>query len=213
MKWNKIKPYLKMRRMPIMTRFILCLQIVLFGACNSSSKESKSIMEETTKTVKNVQKAEDFRERLKAMDPATEAELKNWLPTAIGDFNRTEFGTSHVPQNEIASAEATYTIGDNDKKLVLRIVDGASKSGLIAIGSHYMAQNLDIDNVKNSGHEKTYEKNGLKVLETYVKKISLYRINFLYDMRFGITVEGYHLNQDELWQIIDKLKVEQLRTL
>ena len=214
MSWlNTFNTIKKIKRLQLLSIGHTCFILLMFSACNTSTKESKSIIEDATKTVKNVQKAEDFRERLEAMNPATEAELKNWLPHKIGDFKRTEFGNSHAPQNEIASAEGIYKDDTTDQKISIKIVDGASKSGLIAINSHYMAQNLKIENVKKSGHEKTYEHNGLKVLETYVQKSSFYRISFLYDMRFGITIETYHLSHEELWQVITSLNLKQLKQL
>lgn len=76
-----------------------------------------------------------------------------------------------------------------------------------------MAQNIKINSKKTAGYEKTYELNGLKVLETYVKKDNFYRKLFLYDMRFGITVESYGLSNDELWELIKSLDNSKLNEL
>ncbi|CAM1339412.1 hypothetical protein [Tenacibaculum aestuarii] len=187
---------------------ILCLFFI--WSCNTDKKESKEILQETVKAVKKASKTNDFRERLKATEPATEAQLKNWLPENLGDFKRETFTTSRISQNDIASAGAIYK-NDENHKLEISIVDGASKDGLLAINTHYMAQNMKINSKKASGYEKTYERNGLKVLETYVKKDNFYRMLFLYDMRFGITVESYGLNNDELWKIIEELDYSKLR--
>ena len=76
-----------------------------------------------------------------------------------------------------------------------------------------MAQNIKINSKKASGYEKTYERNRLKVLETYVKKDNFYRVLFLYDMRFGITVESYGISNDELWELIKSLDNSKLNEL
>jgi len=193
---------------PQKTYFIILL-LFIFWSCNTNKKENKEVLQETVKAVKKAPKTNDFRERLKATEPATEAQLKNWLPENLGDFKRETFTTSRISQNNIASAGAIYK-NDENHKLEISIVDGASKNGLLAINTHYMAQNMKHSNTNSSGYEKTYERNGLKVLETYVKKDNFYRVLFLYEMRFGITVESYGLSNDELWQAIEKLNYTKL---
>jgi|GEM_PF-5963875 len=192
------------------------ITVTLLSACGSTTKEkeeTKAIVEETVKTVKNQQKSDDFREQLKAQEPATEAQFQNWLPENIANFNRKEFTKTRISQDNIASAGAIYNNENDTKNLEIKIVDGASKDGLLAIQSHYMAQTLELNNVKPSQHEKTYEKNGLKVLETYVKKDEFYRVSFLYNMRFGITIENNGLSYDEVWQVIDALDLKRLNSL
>ena len=193
---------------PQKTYFIILL-LFIFWSCNTNKKENKEVLQETVKAVKKAPKTNDFRERLKATEPATEAQLKNWLPENLGDFKRETFTTSRISQNNIASAGAIYK-NDENHKLEISIVDGASKNGLLAINTHYMAQNMKHSNTNSSGYEKTYERNGLKVLETYVKKDNFYKVLFLYEMRFGITVESYGLSNDELWQAIEKLNYTKL---
>lgn len=193
---------------------ILLIVILLLSlwSCNNSTKENKDIIKETVKAVKEIPKTNDFRERLKATEPATEAQFQNWLPIILGDLKRTEFTSTRISQNDIASAGAIYTNGDN-KKIILTIVDGASKDGLLAIQSHYMAQNTALNSTKTSGYEKTYEHNGLKVLETYVKDSGFYRVLYLYNLRFGITLESHGLSYDELWQVISEIDFNKLNTL
>ena len=181
-------------------------------SCSNTKKENKEILQETVKTIKKAPKSNDFRERLKNTEPATEAQLKNWLPENLGNLKRETFTTSRISQNNIASAGAIYK-NDENQKLEITIVDGASKDGLLAINTHYMAQNMKINSNKASGYEKTYERNGLKVLETYAKKDNFYRVLFLYDMRFGITLKSYNLSNDELWSLIDKLDKSELNNL
>ncbi len=91
----------------------------------------------------------------------------------MSDFKRETFTTSH----NIASSGAIYK-NDENHKLDISIVDGASKDGLLAINTHYMAQNMKHSNTNSSGHEKTYERNGLKGLETCIKKDNFYRVLF-----------------------------------
>ncbi|RKF02837.1 hypothetical protein C8N26_2687 [Tenacibaculum lutimaris] len=196
---------------PQKTYFIILLLFFIWS-CNTNKKESKEILQETVKAVKKAPKSNDFRERLKTTEPATEAQLKNWLPENLGNFKRETFTTSRISQNSIASAGAIYK-NDENQKLEITIVDGASKDGLLAINTHYMAQNMKINSNKASGYEKTYERNGLKVLETYAKKDNFYRVLFLYDMRFGITLKSYNLSNDELWSLIDKLDKSELNNL
>ncbi|MTE26070.1 hypothetical protein [Winogradskyella ouciana] len=191
--------------------FLITLTICSCGNDAKKEKEGREVIAQTKKVVKEVPKSNDFREQLKATDPATEAQFQNWLPENLGDFKRSEFTKTRISQNDIASAGAIYVNGD--KRLELAIVDGASKDGLLAINSHYMAQNLKLDNTNASGYEKTYERNSLKVLETYIKKDNFYRALFLYNMRFGIKIESHGLNNDELWQVIDTLNLEKLNDL
>jgi hypothetical protein len=183
------------------------------ASCDSDSKKNKTSSEETVKTVKSQKKSGDFRENLKFQDPATEAQFQNWLPKSIGAFKRSQFTKTRISQKDIASAGAIYTHDDDTKKLEIKIVDGASKDGLLAIQSHYMAQTLELNNVKPSKYDKTYENNGLKVLESYVKQDSFYRVSFLHNMRFGITIESNGLSYDEVWQVIMALDLNKLNSL
>ena len=186
--------------------------LAFFLGCNSKTEQDKKIIKEVTKMVKEKPKTEDFRERLKTTTPASEKQLQSILPTTLGSLERTEFTKSRISQNDIASAGAIYTDGTN-KKIIVSIVDGASKDGLLAIQTHYMAQTLELNSIKSSGHEKTYEKNGLKILETYVKKDEFYRISYLYDMRFGVTLETHKLPREALDQIIEQLNLNELKNL
>lgn len=190
---------------------ILVLVLTLLS-CNDSTKKNKAIIKETIKTVKEIPKSEDFREHLKATEPATEEQFKNWLPHQLGELKRIEFTKTRIPQEEIASAGAVYMDKAN-KKLELTIVDGASESGLLAISSHYSAQNLKFSSIKKSGYQKTYSNKGLKVLETYVAKDSYYEVKFLYNMRFGITLVSRGLSYDELWKNITTLELDNLKSL
>jgi len=182
--------------------FIAIATLVFFLGCNSKTEKNKETIKETTEMVKEQPKSGDFRERLKQTTPATEEQLQSVFRNNLGDFDRAEFTKSRISQSDIASAGAIYTNGAT-KKIEVSIVDGASRDGLLAIQTHYIAQTLALNSVKSSGHEKTYEKNGLKVLETYVKKDELYRVSFLYDMRFGITFESHGVSHEELWRTIE----------
>lgn len=192
---------------------LLIMLLLTLMSCNNSTKENKVIIQETIKTVKETPKINNFRERLKATKPATESQFKNWLPTNLGDFKRMEFTKSRISQNDIASAGAIYKNNDTTKKIEITIVDGASKEGLLAINSHYMAQTMKFSSKKSSSYQKTYENNGLKVLETYVEKDSYYEVKFLVDMRFGITVVSLGINHDALWRAISELDIEKLNSL
>lgn len=199
-------------------KYLLKTIVIIFGlfflfCCGDDKTKNKQIIQETVKTVKEIPKTNDFRAQLKATMPATEVQFKDWLPTSINRFKRTEFMNIRGSQNDIATAGAIYGNEDSTKKLEIKIADGASKDGLLAIQSHYLAQTLEINNVKPSHYEKTYEKNGLKVLENYVKKDSFYRVSFLYAMRFGITIESHGLDYDELWQTITMLDITKLNSL
>ena len=196
---------------PLKTIAITFSSFFLFS-CGDDKSKNKQIIQKTVKVVKETPKTNDFRERLKMTEPATETQFQNWLPTNLGNFKRAEFTTSSISQNDIASAGAIYTDGDG-KKLELTIVDGASKDGLLAINSHYMAQTMKFSSEKSSGHQKTYENKGLKVLETYVAKDSYYEVKFLYNMRFGITLVSRGLSYDELWTIITELELDNLKNL
>ncbi|PWK21146.1 hypothetical protein LX92_03947 [Maribacter polysiphoniae] len=196
---------------PLKTIAITFSSFFLFS-CGDDKSKNKQIIQKTVKAVKETPKTNDFREHLKMTEPATETQFQNWLPTNLGNFKRAEFTTSRISQNDIASAGAIYTDGDG-KKLELTIVDGASKDGLLAINSHYMAQTMKFSSEKSSGHQKTYENKGLKVLETYVAKDSYYEVKFLYNMRFGITLVSRGLSYDELWKIITELELDNLKNL
>lgn len=200
--------------MKLMKVSLNILVLLLFWSCGNNpqkNKEGQAVITQTKKIVKETPKTTDFRERLKVTRPSTETQLQNWLPAQLENLKRTEFTKSRISQKDIASAGAIYTNGE--KKIELTIVDGASKDGLLAINSHYMAQNLKLNTTNESGYEKTYEYNGLKVLETYVKENGFYRVLFLYNMRFGITIESHGLNNDGLWQVIEILNLDELNGL
>ncbi len=185
----------------------------LIWSCNSkTTQEEKNFPEEKAKTIKEKPLTGDFRQQLKATEPATEKEFQEWLPERLGEFTRVEFTKSRISQSDVASAGAIYTNGDA-KKIEISIVDGASKDGLLAINYHYIAHNSELSNTNGSGYEKTYVHNGLKALETYSKNDNFYRILLLHNTRFGITIESYGVNHEELWNAIDQIKLEKLNEL
>lgn len=188
---------------------ILAFSLFLVACGKETKKHSTETKTNTVQVNKKANNSIDFRERLKTTEPATEAQFHSWIPTSLGAFNRVEFTTSRISQNDIASAGAIYKNG-GEKKLELAIVDGASKDGLLAINPHYIAHNSDLNSKIVSGYEKTYEHNGLKVLETYVKDNLFYRVLILHDTRFGITVESNGLSYDELWEAISELDLNEL---
>ncbi|MDV7138395.1 hypothetical protein R3X28_05890 [Maribacter sp. TH_r10] len=196
---------------PLKTIAITFSSFFLFS-CGGDKSKNKQIIQKTVKVVKETPKTNDFREHLKMTEPATETQFQNWLPTNLENFKRAEFTTSRISQNDIASAGAIYTDGDG-KKLELTIVDGASKDGLLAINSHYMAQTMKFSSEKSSGYQKTYENKELKVLETYVEKDNYYEVKFLVDMRFGITIVSLGINHDKLWDVISTLDLKSLNAM
>jgi hypothetical protein len=193
--------------------YIITLAFIsLLWSCNSKTAKEKNTPIEKTKTVEEQPLTGDFREQLKATEPATEQQFQSWLPERLGDFTRVEFTKSRVQQSDIASAGAIYKNGDA-KKIELSIVDGASKDGLLAINSHYIAHNSELSSNNGSGFEKTYEHNGLKALETYSKNDNFYRILLFHNTRFGITIESYGISHEELWNAIDQIELETLNKL
>ena len=74
---------------------------------NSNPVVESSTIEKKENTKKSAKKGDptstDFRERLKATEPATKAEFQNWLPESLGELTRIAFTKTRISQDDIAS--------------------------------------------------------------------------------------------------------------
>lgn len=201
--------------------------LIVFGlfmvvSCNKvkSVKEKisevKTQAEEVTATVKNAKTLaeqsgtiEEDITRLSELEPISNEKLKNWLPTAVGDFNRSSFKIGELKMAGISSIEAGFSNEEQTQNFTLQVVDGAG-GGVMYLTGLKMGFQMDMEEESERDFRRTVEKNGHKAMEEARKDGSSSKIQFIQNDRFFIEIKGEQMDLDALWKIVEQLKLDQL---
>ncbi len=200
--------------------------MVLMLICSSCMGEAKEKLKKAKQGVSNmgtvVEKAQEAKkdiERLKDATPLTNKELKSWLPEMMGDMGRTGFKVGTSGYANVASVEGTfrkevqekpgpddsYDGGTIEKKLIVKVIDGAGPSGSMMIAGLGMAATMDMEQEDEYKHVKAVNVDGIHAQQTFHKKRNETALQFVYGKRFGIMVNGVNMNPNETWNMVDKL--------
>jgi len=200
-------------------RFLIVLiaMSACFGSCMGKIKEAKENMEEAgdgfknmNKAVKEMKKASEDIKDLQNKEPLTNDDFKSWMPESIAGMERTGYKTGTAGMANIASAEATYKNEDKSKSITVAVIDGAGPTAAFAVASFRLITAMDMEQENESGYEKTVKKEGFKALEKYRKTNGNTEITFLYDERFGVSVNANDMTPDEVWDLVDNLDLKKL---
>jgi hypothetical protein len=173
-------------------------------------KQAKQHISNATTVVEKAKAAEEEMSELKDAVSLTNTELKEWLPESLGDLNRTGFKVGTAGYMNVASIEGTFKSEDNDKKISIQIIDGAGQMGSVMIASLGFASKMDMEEEDENRHLQTVDVNGIKAQQTYLKKRNETKVQFVYEKRFGVIVDGLDMSPEETWELIDKLNLEEL---
>ena len=186
--------------------------------CLSSCQEERNKLKEASESISNasnvVSKAKEAQEesnKLRDIEPLTNAELKNWLPESVDGYKRTGFKVGATSAMNIASIEGTFE--KDDTKVEVKIIDGAGPVGSSIIMGLNMMEGMEIEEENEKRHLKTVTKNGLKARQTYQKKRNDTKVEFVLDKRFAVEVKSKNMDTDKTWGFIEKLNLNDLTNL
>ncbi|NCT16882.1 MAG: hypothetical protein COZ75_10930 [Flavobacteriaceae bacterium CG_4_8_14_3_um_filter_34_10] len=199
-----------------MKNLILILSIaMLLFACKDNpvvkkAKKAKENVTNTQKVIKESTKMQDDIKELSEATPLTNDEMKTWLPDDVDGMKRTAFKTGAMGMMNIASVEATYATEDKSRTFKVEVIDGAGEMGALSTAGLRMAFSMDFEEETESKTRKTVTKKGVKAIEEYDKRRNQSVIQFMQDNRFYIKATGTNMEMNELWDLIDKMNVDDL---
>ena len=199
-----------------MKNLILILSIaMLLFACKDNpvvkkAKKAKENVTNTQKVIKESTKMQDDIKELSEATPLTNDEMKTWLPDDVDGMKRTAFKTGAMGMMNIASVEATYATEDKSRTFKVEVIDGAGEMGALSTAGLRMAFSMDFEEEIESKTRKTVTKKGVKAIEEYDKRRNQSVIQFMQDNRFYIKATGTNMEMNELWDLIDKMNVDDL---
>ncbi|MGB5272643.1 MAG: hypothetical protein WBN39_01195, partial [Flavobacteriaceae bacterium] len=86
-----------------------------------------------------------------------------------------------------------------------------TKKGKAEIRDHLEITELQRDHSSEYGYEKTLERNGIKAKEEYLSPpAGQYLIKFMLKEHYGVSVKSNVETAQEIWDLIDQLKMEKL---
>lgn len=194
-------------------------------------KQAKQSVSNVTTMTKNAEEVKENLEKLKNATPLTNDQLKAWLPKELEGMTRTSFKTGSGAFAGISTLEGKFDtpgtptqikdasgkrIANPDKKTFsLILYDGAGPSGGMMISSIQMVTKMDIEEETEYKHKKTVIVNGIRAIQTlnkprgpsYPVKIAL---QFVYNKRFGFTLNSTNMTEEETWEVFEKLDVDKL---
>lgn len=200
---------------------VVFIIILSLSACKNETtqkiKNARKAMGNTKDILKNAKNMEksaaalgDRAEELKQMTPIDNEKFKDWMPEFLDGMPRASFNF----QSAMASTgRLEFKSETDDREFHISIIDGAGESGaaVYAFQGFYegMAQGFESEN--DHKVEKMEKRKGQSSLETYYKKDNNSEIKTTVSERFMVEAKGYNMNPDEVWKLIEKLKVEKLK--
>lgn len=197
------------------TYLALCLVLMIaFSSCIGEVKEkfksAKEGVSNATTLVKEAQKAEGRMEKLKNETALTNTQLKEWLPTALGNLERSGFKVGQAGYVGVNSVEGTFKSAESKEIITISVIDGAGPSGGVMAAGYGMFGNLEMEMEDENKHQQTVTVDGIKAQQTYYKKRKNTQLIFMYSERFLVKVTSSAMNVDATWALIDKLELEDL---
>lgn len=193
---------------------LISLCTVLFSCKDNKvvkkAKEVKDNVSNTQKLIKESTKMQDNIKELSETTPLTNEELKSWLPVEVNGMKRTAFKTGAMGMMNIASIEATFTSDDKNNSLKIEVIDGAGELGALSTAGLRMAFSMDFEEEDEFKTRKSVTKNGTKAIEEYDKSRNRSVIQFMQDNRFYIKATGTNMEIDQLWNLVNKIKTDDL---
>lgn len=206
----------------INTLFIFVLSLTMLG-CGDSSEEKEpstfSKIVEGTKTIrnqtKNAKKLEGtFKDaqKLAEMEPIDQAELKDWLPKTVRNYNRSLYKTSELNIMGTSGFDSKFTSeADPNKIISFNIVDGAGSVAATTIAGFNRMLGLDAEEETDYSYKRTVKKQGYTAVEEQNDKAKNAKITFVHNNRFMVSIQGKNQNAEDLWEFVDALPLKQLK--
>lgn len=206
----------------------LVLVILFFGAtiCAAQVNPDSDNPYGAMDMIPDVGQMQQDQARLQILEPLSTEQLIAWFPEELNGLERTSVGAGKNAQPGVTMVQAIYrtpgqteflttaTGGDilnpNYKTVMVGVMDGAGRIGAGLVSATAMMTRMNFEQDDEKKHQKVVEVNGIKAQETYHKQKDRTEVQFVYDGRFGISVEANKFNSEETWNHIANLGLENL---
>ncbi len=190
--------------------------LLLLLICTACKKENNPLtkIKEVNKNIGNIQEAaktlseaQENSKDLAKLEPVTKEQIKSWMPEKLGDLKRSSFQIS----KEFGMTCKLVFKGEDNKSININIIDGAG-TGAPMMTMFSMMQNMDIDKESDTGYERTQKFGSQKVYIKYQKSgnYEKSKLQCTLNGRFGIEANAREMTPEELWEYIQKLKINKL---
>lgn len=175
------------------------------GKALNKAKSAKSIANDMEDLQENV-------EKLKEMEPISNADLKDFFPDKLIGLDRKSFSVSDSQSFiNLTQGEATYS--DEDHKIKITVTDGAGEGGAAIVPTAMIVLRRNTESETEKGFSKTTEKDGhaMKIDQNKNRDRTDSSMEFEVDNRFIVKLEGQNYTADELEEAYKDLEYDKLK--
>ena len=196
----------------------IALLLLVVLACKKENnpinkiKKVKKGFENVQQTLDIAKNFEKNTKRLASLTPLSKENFKTWMPENLDDLKRTKYEIGkQMGYAKISKVHLEYKTEDKNKGVSLKIIDGAG-NGASVITMFNLTSQQDLDSESETGYKKTMTFDGVKVLVEYSnpKYANRSLLKYLLNDRLYVEARGWQMKPDELWEYLNKLKIEKL---
>lgn len=205
-----------------MKKLFIATTVLMVVACSKEEKikeEKSGSLSDLVTTAKDYSKINNSLEevsknveKLKAMTPLTNEQLKSLLPEQLIGLKRTELTVGDNSMLNLSSAEAKFSDKEN-KEVKLEILDGAGETGSAMVSMLMMGVNMNKEKITETGFERSEDINGGKAIVSEDKNgenISS-KIQMMIKNRYLLTLSGEGLSYEELKKGLAEINISDLK--
>jgi hypothetical protein len=139
-------------------------------------------------------------------------ELRALLPEKLGELKRTNAkGQRNAAMGmAVAEAEGVYE-GPRNAQATVKLADMGGLGGLGALAQMGLA--ADIDSESDTGYERTYTHNGIKVMEQYDSEDRSGEISTVVGGRYSVQISMRNIKPEALKAALDAVDLKKLAAL
>lgn len=205
-----------------MKKLMIAVSALLLLGCSKAEKKLEEKSPGFSNLVKGAQNYSKINssindvskniDKLKAMTPLNNEELKAVLPEQIQGLKRTELSVGDNAMMQIASAEAKYSDGEG-KRIKLEVMDGAGETGSAMVSMLMIGLNVNKEKITETGFEKSTEINGSKAIvsENINGDQVSSKIQMVAKDRYLLTLSGTGFSYDELNKALGEIDMSRLQ--
>lgn len=194
----------------VLNLLVASVLLSCIGEVKEKFKTAKEGISNVTTIVKEAEKVEERIDKLKEATPLTNAQLKEWLPKNLENFDRTGFKVGQAGMYQVNSVEGTYKQAEHKKVFKVMVVDGAGPTGSVMAVGFGMVGTMDMESEDEYKHQQTVTVNGIQAQQVYKKKRNDTELIFIVGERFLVTVNTTDIDVAATWALVNQLELEEL---
>lgn len=178
-----------------------------------SCKEDKDLKEISSKNSTEMKASHQSKEKptdATHFKTYTGDELNDWLPDKILEYVK-EPTTLEFGSDELHQVIANYQYkGGYDKYITLEITNGQSPQDIRIKNSIIQRIEMNFAEDSESGYTKIHKRNNIVVFEMQGNYNNSSTLQYVYEDRFYVRLDGSNVKAGELWSFADQLDFKTL---